>query len=123
GPAVDPRALKRLEKILEATDCNVVLSSSWRHMFTLQRFVSELINLGLDPIYAERFIGVTPTLYGPRGAEIRSWPDRVPVESFVIIDDDSDMGNCSYRLIQTSVEFGLTDKDVDDAITMLNEKH
>jgi len=43
-----------------------------------------------------------------------------PVESFVIIDDDSDMKPFMDKLVQTSFNKGLQQKYVDKAIQLLN---
>lgn len=60
---------------------------------------------------------------GYRGKEIKSWLDNWngdPVESFVIIDDDNDMNPFMDRLVQTSFNKGLQQKNVDKAIKLLN---
>jgi hypothetical protein len=59
-----------------------------------------------------------------RGQEIQAWLDGAPrygieVESFVILDDDSDMVHLADRLVKTSFETGLLDEHVDRAIAML----
>ena len=35
GPLFDPRAVANLQKIVEATDARIVISSSWRYIPTL----------------------------------------------------------------------------------------
>ncbi len=62
-------------------------------------------------------IGATPVIpetsvLGPRmgrGKEIAAWLHLVPVDTFAIVDDDSDMGNHIDRLVQTTHEHGLLD--------------
>jgi hypothetical protein len=116
----DPRALDNLKKIVNTFDASIVISSTWRvtdkefDLWKLDggiyggnkkfRYWNELIrNLyeyGLD----KRVIGVTPSLCTPseggysryvsRGEEIKAWLTTnvsLKIESFVIIDDDTDM--------------------------------
>lgn len=73
--------------------------------------------------------GVTPDLSrmdrdiaiaAQRGLEIQEWireMDEVP--SFVILDDDSDMGALSDRLVRTDSELGLNPRAANQAISML----
>ncbi|MDE6338813.1 MAG: hypothetical protein K2K97_03370 [Muribaculaceae bacterium] len=35
GPLFDPRAVGNLKKIIDATDAEIVISSSWRYLYTL----------------------------------------------------------------------------------------
>jgi hypothetical protein len=44
----------------------------------------------------------------------------VPVESFVILDDDADMEHLLPRLVQTSMDDGLQDRHVEKAVEILN---
>ena len=68
-------------------------------------------------------VGVTPTdsKHKIRGEEIQAWLDsNKGIESFVILDDDSDMGVLLYRLVKTTNMFGLQKKHVELCINALN---
>lgn len=87
--SVDPRAVRRIRRVVEATGALVVLSSSWRKQPEL---VDVLRTAGV-PIH-----DLTPTLTGPNGGtyvarrdEILAWLNEHPeVTSYAIIDDDPD---------------------------------
>jgi hypothetical protein len=79
--------------------------------------------------------GKTPHLTGKdRGAEIEAWlddygklahlspraPSETVVESFVILDDDGDMGRLSSRLVKADYRTGLTMEKAVEAIKMLS---
>jgi hypothetical protein len=111
---IDPLAVERLNRITDATGAVVVVSSTWRIM-------------GLDPIRAllaehgvkAPIIDVTPEDNGTRGQQIGNWLSSHDVESFVIFDDDNDMGDLARALVQTDFEFGLADKHVSEAMAIL----
>lgn len=79
----DRVALTLIRRIAKAAGAKFVLSSSWRILHELEEVAQ-----GLDlPI-----IDKTPSLAGNRGQEIQHWLNQHPeVESYAIIDDDSDM--------------------------------
>lgn len=109
-----------LKKIVDATNAEIVLSSSWR-IGDSETVRKRLKDFGMD------FIDVTPQLPYPskRGDEIRSWLKchTEIVESFVILDDESDM--CEFvetNLVKTDMKVGLQKSDVNKAIKILNKK-
>jgi hypothetical protein len=115
---IDPAAVGLLNQLIDRTDALVVISSTWR-MFGHHQCASYLARRG----FFGRVLDVTPQMGGPRGAEIQWWLDHCPAhrrpDSFVILDDDSDMVHLSNRLVQTKMETGLTPADVDAAVAML----
>lgn len=115
---IDPAAVGLLNQLVDRTDALVVISSTWR-MFGHHQCASYLARRG----FFGRVLDVTPQLGGPRGAEIQWWLDHCPAhrrpDSFVILDDDSDMVHLSKRLVQTKMETGITQADVDAAVAML----
>lgn len=118
-----PRSVQNLKLILEATGAKIIVSSTWRKLWpSTRKMKSELFrHYGLD-----RFIyGRTPVLDDViRGVEIQRFLDQYhwPVERFVILDDDDDMGDLLPHLVQTSFEGdgGITDEVRDRAIELLN---
>lgn len=120
GPAannrVDPEAVARLKRILDATGADVVVSSAWRieHMQVLVAF------LATCGIPRHRVVGHTPRFGSNRGLQIAHWlRAHDEVGPFVILDDASDMGRLLPWLVQTTWDDGLQDAHVDAAIAML----
>jgi hypothetical protein len=107
-----------LKRLVEATNAKIVVSSTWRLLYTLEELIEALDFHGFPdaPI-----IDRTCTLNGPRGLEIQAWLDQnYDTDRFVILDDDADMAHLDHRLVRTSMDDGLTDDDVDKAIFMMN---
>lgn len=108
-----------LKQIVDKTDAKIVISSSWRSFNRHMEVVIEKFSKYDLYIYS-----ITPKLGGnnQRGDEIRKWLKYNPkFDSFVILDDDSDMKEYTEtHLIKTDYNIGLTQKQVDKAISMLN---
>lgn len=132
---VDPVAVDRLNKILEATEAQVVISSSWRYHCTSNDMQRILDKRGLQG----KVIGRTPTAsqvrgrgiclgqYVVRGHQIHTWilenPELEVENQFVILDD---MGPDSFvylapHLVRTSRERGLLDEHIEPAIQILRD--
>lgn len=83
---VDPVAVRRIQRIVAATGCMVVLSSSWRGSAELE---AKLRDAGVPiddvtPKYTDR----------DRGYEIQAWLiDHPEATEIAILDDDADAGN------------------------------
>lgn len=119
-----------LNRIIEQTGAMIVVSSTWRRgsktpraamAETLKRWGVNGTVIDVTPCLESRerelYVGAT------RGTEIARWLQtyrRHTVESFVIIDDDSDMGELKHRFVQTNFVAGLTEADADRVIAMLN---
>lgn len=110
---------KNLNKLLsKVPDLQIVVSSAWR-MHGVVRVVEILQKNGIDPT---RVAGITGDEPGPRGVQIQHWLNRNPtVTNIVIIDDDSDMEHLMNKLVKTNSFVGLTTKDVDSAVEILNK--
>ena len=126
---LDDRAIANLNRIIEETGCKVVLSSSWRSSIESENiFTQNLLKL---KGFKYEFYDVTPRLWFSdfsirRGEEIKFWLDKESekhdIESFVILDDDSDMlPEQMNNFIHVDGQVGLTDKDVFTAIEILNK--
>lgn len=123
---IDPEAIQRLNTLVGTTGAHVVISSTWRTMFDLDQIRTMLANRGFR--YPGKVIGTTPDLVDSRGEEIQAWLDQhqeavrigePELESFVILDDDSDMGDLRANFVNTNARFGLSDDDVQRAIRIL----
>ena len=126
---LDDRAIANLNRIIEETGCKVVLSSSWRSSIESENiFTQNLLKL---KGFKYEFYDVTPRLWFSdfsirRGEEIKFWLDKESekheIESFVILDDDSDMlSEQMNNFIHVDGQVGLTDRDVLTAIEILNK--
>lgn len=107
---LDPHMAFMVGKIQLGTDCDVVLSSSWRHHPDGVKAVEDSI---------VKIIDKTPTVSaGVRGHEIQAWLDLHPeVTTYAILDDDSDMlENQMPNFFKTTFQNGLTE-DIAKAVT------
>ncbi len=117
-----------LNDLIDRSGAKVVLSSTWRMIFTLADMRGMLNHHG----FKGDLIDKTPHhAEGPkgrceRGDEIAWWLnfyDRETVDSFVILDDNSDMGDLHSNFVQTDAMLGLTQEDVERALAILNPCH
>lgn len=139
---LDAGNISRLGQIIEATDAELVISSSWRR-FKLEDTIAELANTsdfrhgGVEFPYCDRIIGHTRRLYcfaledtekhylSARGLEIKRWLKEFgkdfKVENYVILDDDCDMLlEQAGHFVHTDTYKGLSDSNVRKAIKILN---
>jgi hypothetical protein len=116
-----PIAMSNLNYILEASpETNVVISSSWRLGNTFEELKIILTENGFA--HPDRLIGVTPHLPGKiRGNEIDQWftDTDLDVSKYVIIDDDSDMGDMTKYLVQTHYGVGLSWVEIEKVLELL----
>jgi hypothetical protein len=91
-------------------EVKVVISSTWRELFTLDWLKSKLESYGID---GSRVIGITPKEeYGNRGIEINRWLSNNPLVAHYVIIDDNDWGiidiHTRDRFVQTTWDGGMT---------------
>ena len=134
---LDKECCNKIQKIVDATGCKIVISSNWRWGSleqTMQYLESEFkCKDGKVPFWPKWFddiIGVTERIYTQeekphhvvRGYEIYRWmhdQDIKPV--YCILDDDSDMLLWQKdNFVQTDSYIGLTDKEMNLVIEILN---
>lgn len=131
----DPEHIKWLNFIIDKTGAKVVISSTWRKHASTVTMWRILALCG----FKGEVMGLTPETGDIRGNEIRCWIDRYtngmdwrmsnvnekaePIESFVILDDDSDMGALLPYLVKCKNERGLTEEEALKAVELLNKKH
>jgi hypothetical protein len=115
----DPTCVKHLNNLLARTGAKLVISSCWR----IGRTITELQELMDKWKVKGEVVGKTGWDYDSiRGVEIQRYLDAAPeVESFVIIDDDSDMGHLMPFLAKTKFEPGLTAVVADIAANILEK--
>ena len=116
GPDFEPELVGWLNRLVAASGAGIVISSTWRLDLPLDRLVELLRVAGFDG----QVIGVTPDLEGlGRGPEIAQWLRENAVESFVILDDEADVGALSDHLVRTSPYRGLGPREVKRALSTL----
>jgi len=118
--AFDKDCIAAFNKIIDATGARIVISSSWRNLFKYEQLCALLRNVGVRGAILDQ----TPTvsLSRRRGAEIKAWLDNglwPEIDGFIILDDETDMGELLDHLIQTDYNVGLTDGMADIAIERL----
>lgn len=128
-PPLDPELVGRLFRVVQATGCKIVLSSTWRNS---EASVEELRDAGImDLCHEDWRTGIAPLkrqgciiISRVRGTEIAEWLSRHPeVETYAIVDDDSDMlPNQRERFVQTSFHDGLLDEHADRLIALLDSR-
>ena len=109
--AIDPAMTALIQRIVQNTGCEIVLSSSWR-----------LFQNGRDEIERKicKFADITPILHASRGYEINVWLSLHPqIEHYAILDDaESILPEQQANFFQTRWETGLTED-----IALAVEKH
>lgn len=105
---IDPVAAARVNRIIDATGCAVVLSSTWRLSEDLREQVRKNVC---------EFIDVTADYPGKkRGIEVQVWLNQHPaVRQYAILDDDDDFLP-GQHLFDTTFAEGLTDDIADQVI-------
>ena len=117
----DADCCRRLKEIIDATDCKLVLSSSWR-LFpeSIRSMFRQFRPFGITK---EDFLGRTP-LRNERGDEIAAYLKKRPqIETYVAVDDEPFYSSVfpKDRLILTKPESGITEKIKEECIRKLNE--
>ena len=116
----DAACCRKLQEIVSATGCKLVLSSSWR-LFpeSIRSMFRQLKPFGVT---RENFLGRTP-LRGERGDEIMAYLKKRPqIETFVALDDERFYSRAfpQDRLILTKPESGITENVKNACIRKLN---
>lgn len=136
-----PIKISLLEEIVYSTNCKIVISSSWRR-HTLEDTLKYITNpnnkcVGNNPFtIPEHIVGITSRMYAfkhgeknkhyriSRGEEIeRYMEEHQEITNYVILDDAYDMLLCQKdNFVHVDDNYGLSKKDVENAIEILNRK-
>ena len=120
GAFFDPKAVKQLKRIIDATDADIVVESSWKYLgLDAMKELWEVRNL------PGTIIDITPSLLGKnKGVEIASWLSKYAKQDirYVIIDDEYVIldSQLPYFFLTKPYE-GITEEQANRAISMLNE--
>ena len=120
------RATDALNKIILATNADIVLTTSHKHSFTLEGWIDIFKNRGIIVNNVSRLPPNMTNL--TRKQELLEWfTDENSSEKFIIIDDDKSLNGLpeilKNKLIQTSGSVGLTDYLADEALKIISEIH
>ena len=119
GAFFDPKAVKQLKRIIDATDADIVVESSWKYLgLDAMKELWEVRNL------PGTIIDITPSLLGKnKGVEIASWLSKYKQDiRYVIIDDEYVILDSQLpHFILTNPYEGITEEQANRAISMLNE--
>ena len=126
GVAIDPSRMVLLKQIVDATNAEIVLSTSWREHWSEDYMNCDCTGVLINSIfstYGLKIFDKTPEMHERREIEIKSWLNMHPeVEKFVVLDDrflSADFLNGHF--IKTSNYFdGLDETDAQKAIDILN---
>lgn len=117
----EPLLVAQLNRVITLTGCEIVIHSSWRHLYTedLLRRVLQTVQI-CGPV-----LGVTDPRIQDRAGSIRDWLYRHDHHkasiSFAVLDDDGPW-HCpivSPRHVQTNPITGLTFHDGDRVLGLL----
>lgn len=120
--ALSRGALRRLSRVVDATGCMIVVSSTWRlHPEFLTLLRRRLAHRNIH------IIGITDKLMDghdrpvERGVEIHQWMiDHPGVTAYAILDDTDEMLRYQRQFfVQTNMAVGMTDEDAEKAISIL----
>jgi hypothetical protein len=117
---IDPYMALLIDRIIQATGCKVVLSSSWR-----------ILPDGREEVRKQvcEFIDVTPSMpiiggaeMGERGKEVKAWLEKHPeVTQYAILDDSTDfLPEQFHHFFRTYWEKGITEEIANAVIYWLN---
>ena len=120
GAFFDPKAVKQLKRIIDATDADIVVESSWKYLgLDAMKELWKVRNL------PGTIIDITPSLLGKnKGVEIASWLSKYAKHDirYVIIDDEYVILDSQLpHFILTNPYEGITEEQANRAISMLNE--
>jgi hypothetical protein len=120
----DKHLVVNLEMLLgKVKDLKIVISSYWRHI-GLEKLKETFKLNGIDPRRIYSVTGNEISDGHEREYQIAHWLSKHPdVTAFVIFDDNaSDFIALKSKLVKTNPSVGLTQRNVEKAIEILEEK-
>lgn len=118
----DSNCLENLKKLVLETNSKLIISSTWRlSLKGKNRLLQELKEYELDRLV----IGYTPFLASNRNDEIKAFLSNFDciTPNFIILDDDSCLGDLMPFLVKTNRQVGLTEENVQEAIKKLTKSY
>ena len=136
GAYFDPNAVKQLERIIDATDADIVVESSWKYLgldamkelWKVRNLPGRIIDITPSTTSDEYLLNVdlddfSNKMHHCKGLEISSWlsEKRLSNTRYVIIDDEYVVleSQLSYFILTNPYE-GITEEQANKAISILN---
>ncbi|MCR5679451.1 MAG: hypothetical protein K6G08_04480 [Prevotella sp.] len=120
-------AVQNLERIIEATDAKIIITSTWRldgdmqALWRNRNLAGEVI--GVTPtLLREKAIGKIKAYYGHRGMEVEAWlqDNAIAPYKYAILDDEDDyLLHQAEHLILTDPMTGITEDIAEKVISLL----
>jgi len=123
---IDPENIKYLLTIINSTNAKVVVTSSRKYIFQLDKkvkfketscykYIQTLLSYGIE-IY-----GITPYVNGKRELEINEYLKEHPeIEQFLILDDDSVIESLKDHQVFLDLYKGICEEHIEPSINILN---
>ena len=120
------KAVKSLIKIISETNAEIVLTTSHKHKYSLEKWVEFFKRRNIILNNISRLPENTQRLN--RREELMKWFNSINTdEEFIIIDDDKSLNGLTpfykKRLLQTSASIGLTEYLADEILTRIKESN
>ncbi len=136
GPIFAPTAVAQLRRIIDVTDADIVIESSWKYlglnamqeMWNFRRLPGRVVGVTPSSAGNSRLLPAGPVHIDPsagpcKGFEIASWlsDHAAPETRYVIIDDEYViLDSQAPHFILTNPYEGITKEQADMAISILN---
>jgi len=116
----DPGNVAILQQILDQCPANLIISSAWRKIHTLEEIRRGFSTQG-GLTHTHRIVDRTPTYGKIRGDEIKKWrDDHNRTTTYLILDDSDDMLDEQLpHFLKTHYLGGLTPDHLDQCLTIL----
>ena len=112
GAVFDPYCIRNLKRIIEETEADIVVSSSWKYMMSYQDFLNMWKDRGLPGFITD--VTPNPVDRRKRGDEIDAWIEECKTECQYVIIDDLEANNFNEhqisRLLIVNPFFGLDEE-------------
>lgn len=136
GAFFDPKSVKQLKKIIDATDADIVVESSWKYLglyamkelWDVRNLPGRVIDITPLSVSDEHLININldyldTSILNCKGIEIASWlAEQTEDIRYVIIYDEYVILNSQlpHSRLTNSYE-GITEEQANQAISILNE--
>lgn len=137
GALFDPNAIKQLERIIKATNADIVVESSWKYLgldamkelWEVRKLPGRIIDITPSTISDEYLLNLdlddfSNKMHHCKGLEIASWLSNYETQDirYVIIDDEYVILDSQLpHFILTNPYEGITEEQANKAISILNE--
>ena len=126
GVLIDETRLKLIKNVIDATNAEIVLSSSWKGHWEKDEIECDETGREINAIFAEKGLSIydkTPVYTRDRKREIIEWLNAHPnVTNFVVIDDspfEEDVLK-DHFVLTSRLRYGIDEVDAKKAVSILN---